>query len=97
MLFSDEKNVNIIYLRVLVKPGSKEQKIEIKDDELKIHLKASPRKGKANKELISFLAKMIGINKSDIELVKGHKSRDKVISLSSCSIEQVNKALNLEI
>ena len=89
--------MNIINLRVLVKPRSKEQKFEIDEEELKVYLKASPTKGKANKELISFLAKLINLKKSDIELVKGHKSRNKVVSISNCSIEQVNKALNLEI
>lgn len=96
MLFSNDKFENIIYLRVLVKPGSKVQKISRDENELKVYLKASPVKGKANKELLSFLAEILKLKKTDIELIKGHKSRAKVVSILNSSIEYVSNALNVE-
>ncbi|MCE7733438.1 MAG: YggU family protein [Candidatus Heimdallarchaeota archaeon] len=85
-----------MYLRVLVKPGSKEQQFFSEGNELKVYLKASPVKGKANKELISFLADVFKLKKTDLEIVKGHKSRDKVVSIMNCSIEYAHNILTLE-
>ena len=79
-----------------MKPGAKEQQFSNEGNELKVHLKASPVKGKANKKLISFLAKVFKLKKTDIEIVKGLKSRDKVISIMNCSIEYVRGILNIE-
>ena len=46
-------------------------------DILKIRIAAIPDKGKANKELIRFLAKKLKIAKSQITIVSGEKSRRK--------------------
>ena len=46
---------------------------------LKISLKSVPEKGKANKELIDFLAQKMRIPKIDIELVSGETQRVKKI------------------
>jgi uncharacterized protein (TIGR00251 family) len=46
---------------------------------LHIRLKAIPEYGKANKELIRFLAKELNIPQADIELVAGEASRFKVV------------------
>ncbi len=48
---------------------------------LKISLKSVPEKGKANKELIDFLAQKMRIPKIDIELVSGETQRVKKILL----------------
>ena len=54
----------------------------IEDDTLKIALKAAPEKGKANKELIIFLAKELGVGKEDISISSGLTSRLKVVDIS---------------
>jgi uncharacterized protein len=46
-----------------------------------VKLAASPVEGKANKELLSFLAELLGCSKRDIELVRGDTSRSKAVSL----------------
>ena len=46
---------------------------------LKISLKSVPEKGKANKELIDFLAQKMRIPKIDIELVSGETQRVKTL------------------
>lgn len=48
---------------------------------LKISLKSVPEKGKANKELMDFLAKKMQIPKIDIELLSGETQRVKKILL----------------
>jgi len=46
-----------------------------------VKLAAPPVEGKANKELISFLAELLDCSKQDIELVRGDASRSKAVSL----------------
>lgn len=70
----------MIEIRVKVIPKSSHNEIVgWENEELKIRIKASPEKGKANEELISFLAKTLHIAKSQIEIVAGDKSRHKRI------------------
>ena len=63
-------------LKVKVIPNSKERSIEKKEDYYLVHLQSVPDKGKANKELIKFLNKEF---KQKFELVKGLKSREKIL------------------
>lgn len=46
---------------------------------LQIRIKAVPENGKANKELIKFLAKEWKVRTSDIELVSGETARYKTV------------------
>lgn len=48
---------------------------------IKIKLKAAPVKGKANKELIKFLAKKFDVSKSQVEILKGLTSKDKLVRI----------------
>lgn len=48
---------------------------------LKIKIAAPPVDGKANQELIEFLAKTFGVSKSDVEIVSGQTSKKKTIRL----------------
>lgn len=48
---------------------------------LKIYLTAAPIQGKANKELIKLLAGKLSVSKSKIKIVKGEKSKEKIIEI----------------
>ena len=48
-----------------------------KNGALKIHLVSQPEKGRANKELIKFLAHALGIPQQAIAILKGDTSRTK--------------------
>lgn len=61
---------------------------------IKIKVKARPVEGEANAEVISFLAKILGIAKSRIEIERGHTSRQKDLMID-LSEEEVMKRLKL--
>ena len=61
---------------------------------LKISLNAIPEKGKANKELIAFVAKKLKISKSCIELVSGETDRMKRLLLIGDKQELMEKITN---
>ena len=61
--------------------SSRNEVVEENCNYIKVKLKAAPVKSQANKELIKFLAKKFGIAKSQVEILKGLTSRDKLVRI----------------
>jgi len=53
---------------------------------LKIKIAAPPVDGAANKGLINFLAKYFELSKRNVVLVKGEKSREKLVQLKNIGL-----------
>lgn len=66
-------------------------------DYLKISVVSVPEKGKANKELLTFLAKQLNLPKSNLTIIGGETDRYKKIMLQNATAAQVNMALSEEI
>ena len=66
-------------------PNAPESKIlEVMDDEsIKISVNAQPEKGKANKELVKFIANQFGVEKSKVSILSGESARIKIVKVSS--------------
>ena len=63
-----------------VQPGAKRSEFAgTHGDALKIRLAAPPVEGKANAELIRFLAEAFGVPQRNVVLVRGETSRAKVV------------------
>ncbi len=70
------------YLKIKVTPNSsKNEVIEHTGNFMRVKINAVPEKGRANKELIKFLAKHFNIKKSAILIKGGEKSRIKIIQI----------------
>ena len=52
-------------------------------DALKIRIQAPPVEGKANTELVKFLAKAFGVSKRDIEIISGELNRHKRVRITA--------------
>ncbi len=69
-------------LMIQARPGVKKARLQILDDgSLKINLMAKPVDGAANRAIVQLLSKSLGISKSDVELLKGDKSKQKRIGM----------------
>ena len=68
-------------INVKVIANSSKDSIEKTSDGLKVHLKEKAIKGKANKALIEMLAEHFKVKKSQIQIVKGQTSNQKIISI----------------
>ncbi len=68
-------------VKVRVIPGAKKQEIMRDEQGLKIKLLSQPRDGKANQELVEYLARMFSVRKSEVRIVAGEKDRRKVVLL----------------
>jgi uncharacterized protein (TIGR00251 family) len=62
-------------------------------DGIKVKITAPPVEGKANEGLIRLLAKQWGIPASQIEIVRGHHSRDKTLKVSGQGLPEWIKDL----
>lgn len=77
-----KKNDQSIELKILVKPNAKQTILrKVSEQELQIDLHAKPHQGKANEELIAYLASLFNLPKSQIQLKRGEKSRHKWVLL----------------
>ena len=87
-----------IAIRIRASPNAKKTEVVgVTGDRVKIRLHAPPVDGKANKELISFLAKTIGVRKSACTITHGETSRDKTAFVRDVSLQQVKSALGLSV
>ena len=66
-------------IEVKVIPAAKKNTITQEGQCYKVHLSAPAVDGKANEALIKFLAEQYEVHKSQIEIIKGLKSRRKII------------------
>ncbi|MHA1821812.1 MAG: DUF167 domain-containing protein [Promethearchaeota archaeon] len=70
-----------IDLLILVKPNSKEDKIEADNSSFLLSVKAPPLKGKANQYIIKYLASFLNTTPNLVEIIRGHKSSEKIIRI----------------
>ncbi|MDQ8201617.1 DUF167 domain-containing protein [Pelagicoccus sp. SDUM812003] len=77
-------------LHVKVQPNASKSELVgwIDEQTLKIRIQAPAQDGKANKALVSFLAKRIGVSKNQISILRGESSRQKVIAFNRLSASQ---------
>lgn len=83
-----EVNIHLI-------PGAKKEQIlgiveTIRGHAIKIAIHEKPSENKANEALVKFLASLLSIPKSKIEIKRGHKSRDKRIAITGVTVAEIS-------
>lgn len=58
---------------------------------LLVKLAAPPLEGKANKELLRFMAEVLGCSKGAVSLVRGETSRTKVLSVPEDALARLEQ------
>jgi hypothetical protein len=66
----------------------------LEDGILRVRVAAPPDEGKANAELLSFLAKVLGVRKNRIDIVAGQRGLDKIVSVLDLSAEEVQTRIS---
>jgi uncharacterized protein (TIGR00251 family) len=64
------------------------------DGVLGVKVAAPPVKGQANRELVAFLSRVLGVGKGSLAIIRGHTSRNKLISVRDLSQEEVLRRLS---
>jgi len=73
-------------LYLLVSPGAKQSQVtQGEDGALRVRVSAPATEGKANRELVAFLARRLEVARSQVSLVQGMGSRHKVVEIEGMS------------
>lgn len=61
---------------------------------LRVRVTAPPVKGQANQAVVKLLAQALGVKRGEVRLVKGEKSRDKLVEVTGLSEDAVHRRLS---
>jgi len=93
----DRESLPSVTLTVRIQPrASKNEVLRLENGSLKIRLTAPPVDGAANEALVRFLADRFGVAKSQVEIVSGHTSRDKIMRVVGVSVADAESLLYKE-
>jgi hypothetical protein len=71
-------------IEIKVSPRSGKQTCILdKAGKLKCYLKSPPEQGKANMELIKFIAKSLGLPQDKVSIISGQTSRNKILKIEA--------------
>jgi hypothetical protein len=83
-----------VTLKVRVAPGAaRERIVGPYGDALKVAVREPPEKGRANDALVRLLAAVVGARPADVEVVRGHAARDKVVLFRGWSEARLRERL----
>ena len=72
-------------MKISVKAHPKAKKVQIlkkSDAEYEIWVREAPDKNRANEAIVEALAEYLGVAKSTLLVVRGHRAKNKVISVA---------------
>ena len=71
--------MRIINIKVI--PNAKRNNVLKGNDRFKVYVTAPPVNGKANKAVIKVLAEYLKVKKRNIKIIKGKKSKEKIVEI----------------
>jgi len=81
-------------LRVRVQPrASREAILGWREDVLRVAVTAPPVEGEANQAVRRLLARVLGLAPSDVSVVRGERSRDKVVRIAGVTDAALRRRL----
>ncbi|AFZ81075.1 proton translocating inorganic pyrophosphatase, putative [Theileria equi strain WA] len=93
--YIEEGKDSSLILKVNVKPGAKQtQVVGAQEGQLTLQIAAPPREGACNEALVEYVAEVLKLKKRSISLIHGHKSRDKVLSITGTTLSQAIQHIN---
>lgn len=81
-------------IEVRLRPrGRRDELLGIRNGVLQARVTAAPVDGRANRALCRLIAKQVGVAPSMVTVIRGAKSRDKVVMVEGLSAEALEQAL----
>jgi hypothetical protein len=85
-------------IEIHLQPGARKSEVAgFKGDVLYIKVTAAPEKGQANQALIDLLAELLDMAKSNISLIRGSTSRNKVVAVEGLDMAEIKARLDAAI
>ena len=83
-------------LRVHLTPRSaRDEVLGLEDDVLRARVAAPPVEGRANEALLRLLSEALGVPKSSLCIVRGQRSREKLVAVEGLDVAEVRRRLEL--
>lgn len=84
------------YLRIKVVPASSRTVlVGVLDGMLKLKITTAPEKGKANKNIVAFLAKKLGVKRQAVTITAGVSNPVKQICITDIMAEDIRRRLDV--
>ncbi len=82
-------------LTVRVTPRARKSEVGgiLEDGTVRIRIQEPPVDGKANRALVVFLSKVLGVRKNQIEIVAGQKGLDKIVAVDYMTAQEVENRI----
>ena len=95
---NSQRESNSVRLTIFVKTQKNETKLFSQPDgTLTMHVAAPPIKGKANREIVKWLAKKLRTPTSNVQLITGVHSRTKIVEITGITEAEIAAALQIPI
>ena len=79
-------------VRVTARAG-RDELVGLRDGVLHVRVSAPPVDGKANQAVCRLIAKAVGVGRTSVRVVKGERSRDKVVEIDGVETEAALRGL----
>lgn len=89
----DGKRGSALALRVTPRASRNEIAGVLNDGTIKVHIAADPADETMNVEVVAFLAEVLGVPKSRVEIVAGESGRDKLVSILDMDVETAHQRI----
>jgi uncharacterized protein (TIGR00251 family) len=77
----------------VVPRAARSEIVGVQSETLRVRLNAPPVGGAANAALVALIAEALGVPKRDVEIIAGHASRRKTISVAGVSMLEAQRWL----
>lgn len=82
-----------VTVRILVAPGATRPRLgPRRGDRFKVAVAAPAERGAANAAVAEILASAVGVRARDVEVIAGHRGRDKTVRITGASARRVEEA-----
>jgi uncharacterized protein (TIGR00251 family) len=89
---------NTVTFWLNVKPRSAKERLDLDaSGELRLCIHAAPTEGQANAACVEFLARVLRVSRSSVEIVTGEKSRRKLVRIRSATPRVVAERLTAHV
>lgn len=89
----DGKRGSALALRVTPRASRNQIAGVLNDGTVKISIAAEPDDENLNKEVLTFLAEVLGVPKTRVEIVAGENGRDKLVSILDMDVETAHQRI----
>lgn len=91
-----EVDGGVVFTVKIVPGSSRTGVLGLFDGMVKIKVSAPPEKGKANRCLVNFLAKHVGVKKNAVSIISGKTNPVKDVQVLGVSAEKISQKLGLK-